>query len=124
MSSYMHPNVQTLLGIGEMLEQVAVELARQTRKQANGKETHSRRGATLRPGADTPLWNALVPMVKARLKRRGDRALLARELDIHRSRIGEFFDRQSAMPDAERTLLLLLWLARPTDPAPQEQPQT
>lgn len=65
----------------------------------------------MRPSSETPLWNAVISMVKPHLKHRGDRALLARELDVHRARVGEFFDRQTAMPDAERALQLLLWLS-------------
>jgi len=70
------------------------------------------RGGTLRPGAETPLWNALVEEVRPLLRKRGTRALLARELAVHRTRITEFFITQHAMPDAERTLELLLWLGR------------
>jgi len=51
-------------------------------------------------------------MVQPNLKKRGQRALLARELGLHRARIGEYFGRKSAMPDAERTLELLIWLGR------------
>jgi len=54
----------------------------------------------------------VVALVGPRLRRRGARALLARELGLHRARIGEYFNRPSAMPDAERTLRLLVWLSR------------
>lgn len=70
------------------------------------------RGQTLRPGADTPLWNALVAEAAPLLKRHGARALLARELGIHGSRVTEFFVQCEAMPDAERTLELITWLGR------------
>lgn len=63
-------------------------------------------------GPAGPLWNALLALVGPRLHRRGARALLARELGVHRARIGEYFKRWSAMPDAERTLRLLVWLSR------------
>ena len=66
----------------------------------------------MRPSDDTPLWNALVSLVAPRLRRRGARTLLARELGLHRARSGEYFNRHSAMPDAERTLRLLVWLSR------------
>jgi hypothetical protein len=58
------------------------------------------------------LWNALAALVRPRLRRRGAGALLARELGLHRARIGEYFNRRSTMPDAERTLRLLMWLSR------------
>jgi len=70
------------------------------------------RGQTLRPGADTPLWNALVAETAPLLKQHGARALLARELGVHGSRVTEFFVRRAAMPDAERTLELITWLGR------------
>ena len=70
------------------------------------------RGVTLRPGAETPLWSALVEEVRPLLRKRGARALLARELGVHRMRVTEYFFRHHAMPDAERTLEILLWLGR------------
>lgn len=70
------------------------------------------RGQTLRPGADTPLWNTLVDAVAPLLRQYGARAQLARELGVHKSRVTEFFLHQHAMPDAERTLELIVWLAR------------
>lgn len=84
-------------------------------KAANSVRPASKRrprGATLRPGAETPLWSALVGEVRPLLRKRGARTLLARELGIHQSRVTEFFLRNHAMPDAERTLELLLWLGR------------
>ena len=66
----------------------------------------------MRPGLDTPLWQAVVRAVRPHLRERGAKALLARELGVHRARVGEFFIKETAMPDAERTLLLLTWLAR------------
>lgn len=70
------------------------------------------RGQTLRPGTETPLWNALAAEITPLLKQHGARALLARELGIHGSRGTEFFVRRAAMPDAERTLELITWLGR------------
>jgi hypothetical protein len=37
--------------------------------------------------------------------------LLARWLGLDASRVTEFFSKNSAMPDAERTLMLVQWLA-------------
>ncbi len=67
-------------------------------------------GATLRPGPATPLWNRLVAQVRPLLKRRGEKAQLARLLGVHRQAVNEYFVSASRMPDAERTLLLLEWL--------------
>lgn len=70
------------------------------------------RGATLRPGADTPLWLALATTIRPLLRAYGAKALLGHELGIHRGRITEYFVKHSAMPDAERTLRLLEWLGQ------------
>jgi hypothetical protein len=67
-------------------------------------------GATLRPGAGTPLWKQLVAQARPLLKRRGEKAQLARLLGVHRQAVNEYFVSESRMPDAERTLLLLAWL--------------
>jgi hypothetical protein len=56
------------------------------------------------------LWFTLVAQVRPYLRRRGEKALLARVLGVDPSRIYEFFIRRTAAPDAERTLLLLQWL--------------
>lgn len=108
----LHPRLRSLATLAEGVEIAARELARVARKRKDPREPRSRRGGTLRPSAQTPLWNAIVVMVKSQLKHRGDRANLARELGVHRARIGEYFDCQSAMPDAERALQLLVWVSR------------
>ena len=95
----------------EGLDQAAIEIARRGRRYWRARHRR-RRGATLRPGIDTPHWLALAAAVRPHLRRRGNKALLARELGLDPSRITEFFVRRSAMPDAERTLLLLQWLSR------------
>ncbi len=99
------------------IEDLSRELSQKLQQRRDSLRPRPHRGSTLRPGKDTPLWNALIAIVRARLKQRGDRAILARELGLHRARIGEFFDTTSAMPDAERTLRLLLWLGQnPAEP--------
>lgn len=97
--------------LADILEGAAVQIVVQMRR-ASSKRQRVRRGGTLRPGIETPLWLALKQAVQPHLRRRGAKALLARELGVHRARIGEFFVRGTAMPDAERTLLLLTWLTR------------
>lgn len=100
--------------LAEGLEMIAVALARELRKRK--KAAPRSRGATLRPGVETPLWNALVACALPHLRAHGAKALLAHELDLDRSRMTEFFVKQRAMPDAERTLELLLWTARRSRP--------
>ena len=100
-----------LFEFADILEQAAREMAKEARKTAEARRPRARRGATLRPGPDTPLWNALAEMGRPLLQRRGARAILARELGVHRARVGEYFDKREAMPDAERTLRLFVLLA-------------
>ncbi|MDB6115176.1 MAG: hypothetical protein JWQ83_1217 [Lacunisphaera sp.] len=102
-----HPRLHGVLGLGAAVYAAAEVLDRHARKKL--KPAPIRRGATLRPGVDTPLWRALVTAIRPLLQRRGAKALLARELGLHRSRLTQFFVKQAAMPDAERTLLLLEW---------------
>ncbi len=110
------------VGIATVLEVAARELAMEARKRVDRRKPRSGRGATLRPSSETRLWNVLATVVKPHLKRRGARANLARELGVHRARIGEYFDKQTSMPDAERTLLLLSWLGHRLDEAASVAP--
>ena len=112
MRAYMHPRTASMLVWGELLEELVRAAARKMRKRRNARRTIVPRGSTLRPGSETEFWNSLVPLVKPHLSRWGARAVLARELGVHRARIGEYFDTQTAMPDAERTLRLLVWLSQ------------
>jgi hypothetical protein len=111
MSDYTHPRLEFLFTVAEALGLAARELAREAETRIIVRR-RPRRGATLRPSVDTPLWNALAAEVKPHLRRRGARALLAREMGVHRARMHEYFDKPTAMPDAERALELLLWLSR------------
>ena len=67
-------------------------------------------GTTIRPGADTPLWNQLVTEVRPLLKVRGEKTQLARLLGVQRQAVNEYFVSRRRMPDAERVLLLQEWL--------------
>ena len=67
-------------------------------------------GATLRPGKDTPLWNALVAEVRPHLRRHGTQVNLGRLLGLDRQTIHAYFIARTRMPDAERTLQLLTWI--------------
>ncbi len=69
-----------------------------------------KRGRTLRPGKDTPLWNELRSQLQAHLAKQGDQVNLGRMLGLPRQRIHAFITRGDQMPDAERTLQLLAWL--------------
>ena len=82
--------------------QTAVQKARRARRP--------RRGDTLKPGVQTPLWNELSAAVRTELRLYGERARLARVLGVPRQRVTEFLRNERYLPDAERALLLLVWL--------------
>lgn len=110
MADYTPAQLRAVFALAEGLNVVATELGRSLRKKL--KAAPRRRGGTLRPGVETPLWNALVEGGRPFLHRRGEKALLARELGLDRSRVSQFFVTRRAMPDAERALELLVWLAQ------------
>lgn len=97
------------LDLSYALMEAAVKSAARAAKGAQ-RLTRPRRGLTLKPGVDTPLWNELASAVKTQLARRGEKAKLARILGVPRQRVYDLINKRSALPDAERTLLLLAWL--------------
>ena len=56
------------------------------------------------------MWNALASCVLAHFNRRGERTRLARVLGLPRQRVTELLRTRQHLPDAERTLTLLVWL--------------
>jgi hypothetical protein len=98
------------LELVEELIAAAFHAARSARKQARAKPRPGRRSLTLRPGPETPLWNALVRQIRPHLRKYGAKAQLARLLDLPRQRQQDCLKAGSASLDAERTLLLLGWL--------------
>jgi hypothetical protein len=112
MNGYVPSKLAQTMALAEVITVIDRDITKAMHRRREARRPRIKRGATLRPSDDTPLWNALVSLVRLRLRRRGTQALLARELGIHRARIGEYFKRLSAMPDAERTLRLLIWLSR------------
>jgi hypothetical protein len=95
--------------IGEGIAELARASAQRARKQRS-LCTGVRRWRCVRTGVDTPLWNALAGAVEAQLKRRGSKSRLARFLGISRQRLHLLIVAKTAYPDAERALLLQLWL--------------
>jgi hypothetical protein len=96
-----------------LVEGLSVAARESVRRINRNLAEHSRgrAGSTLRPGGATPLWNALIATLRPWLTRRGDKAQLARLLGVPRQRVHDFLVGRGRMPDAERTLLLLEWLA-------------
>ncbi len=100
--------------LGDVCEGLAevVCLGAKAAHRAYKIRTRQSRGGTLRPGTETPLWNALAAEARRRTRRRGDKVNLGRHLGVPRQRIHEYLKAGSAAPDAERTLQLLLWISR------------
>lgn len=110
----------------ELVQKLLVELAglahehAQRAAQRRKEARRPRKGGTLRPGDETPLWFALIDQVRPHLRVRGAKSNLARVLEVPRQRVNDYFVSRTKMPDAERILHILLWLAsRETEsPAP------
>lgn len=101
-----------LLYLADAAVAAARARARDRRKEKiRAENARSRRCWTLHPGVDTPLWNELVRQVTPYLRQRGSKAQLARVLGLPRQRLQDCLKARRAMLDAERTLLLLAWLA-------------
>jgi hypothetical protein len=86
--------------------QGAARAARQKYREA----TRECRGSALHPGLDTPLWSELARTAEMLLKRRGEKAKLARYLGVPRQRVHLLLVAKTACPDAERALQLLAWV--------------
>lgn len=106
----LDPRLRLPVLLLEGLTEAARESARRLAQNYH-EATRRRVGATLRPGRNTPLWNALATEVRPLLRRRGEQAILGRLLGLPRQRVHEFIVGRGRMPDAERTLLLMEWLA-------------
>ena len=110
MSHLEHPRIRAVEPLALALDAAASAAARAGRKLT--RRRYRRRGRTLTPGPDTPLWNELAAECAAFLAKRGDKVRLARVLGLPRQRLHQLLVARSACPDAERTLQLALWLAR------------
>lgn len=96
---------------GEALWGILIELGALAAVDRVKAAVQHRKGATLRPGSETPLWNAVVARIRPQLKARGAQAGLARVLGVPRQRVHDYFVSGTQMPDAERMIHVLLWLA-------------
>jgi hypothetical protein len=104
----IHPKFPTALM--EALLVVAEEMARQSSRLFQVEPKRARRGRTLRPGKETPLWNELRALLRPELLKYGQQVNLGRLLGLPRQRINAFVTGGGQMPDAERTLQLIAWL--------------
>ena len=104
------PQLELPLDLAIALMEAAATSVRDSVQQHRHKR-RPRRGETLKPGADTPLWNELVGAVRAQLTGRyGEKARLGRVLGLPRQRVNDFLHNRTCLLDAERALLLLVWL--------------
>ncbi len=114
----MHPRLRSDLELARLILELAGEMVRR-RAEAFRIESHPRGrlrgGKTLRPGKETPLWNELRRQLRPRLRKYGEQVNLGRLLGLPRQRINAFVTGGGEMPDAERTLQLLVWLASVRD---------
>lgn len=98
----------------DILVDVSVEMGRQALLALEAFRVEPRRagrgGRTLRPGKETPLWNQVRAQLRPHLRRYGQQVNLGRMLGLPRQRINAFVTAGREMPDAERTLQLLVWL--------------
>lgn len=111
-----HPASNPLVGqVAVALAELAQQLIVEARRRHRVASRH-RRGGTLRPGNNTPLWRALSQMVRPHLRRYGAKSNLARMLGVTPQRVHQYFKADSAMPDGERILQLVVWLSRGAPP--------
>lgn len=106
----LRPPLDTPFRFDEILLDAAKEIAKQSSKAFRLEKRRGGGGKTLRPGKDTPLWNALLAELEPQLKKHGAQAELARLLGLDRQAVHAFVKSRTRMPDAERTLQLVAWL--------------
>ncbi len=109
MDPYDHPRLKFLDPLALGLEALANAGVRAAKKFKN---RHRRSGQAIAPGPTTPLWNELATECATYLVRHGDKARLARILGLSRQRLHQLLVERTACPDAERTLQLMVWVAR------------
>jgi hypothetical protein len=109
MIARLPPQLELPAELAAILLDAAVRTAKATARKTTERR-RGRRGQTLKPGLETPLWNELSRAVRIRLERYGEKARLGRMLGLPRQRVHELLMSRRHLPDAERTLLLLVWL--------------
>ena len=107
--SYMHPQLKAWLDFAGVMAEVADAGAKQAGRLL--KARRSGNYATVRPGAETPMWNACVAILRQELKVHGTKVRLARYLGIPKQRVTDFLTNKTRMPDPETLLRILNWLA-------------
>ncbi len=112
--SYVSPTLVPIISALEelvVIAAVAAREARQNRARRKPESTDPANKALHPSSASTPMWIELRNRLIALTAKRGQKAVLARQIGLPRQRIHKFLKEGSAMPDAERTLWLLAWVA-------------
>ena len=109
MPARISPSLGLTLELSAALVDAAIRTAQLAVTSAR-PPTRSPKGRSLKPGSATPLWNEVAGAALAHLSRRGDHVRLARLLGVPRQRLHEILKSRRYLPDAECTLLLLVWL--------------
>ena len=104
------PQLELPAGLAISLMEAAIKTIRAGLAEER-RRRRPRRGETLKPGPQTPLWNELARAVRAELAGHGAQARLGRVLLLPRQRVHEMLTSSRHLPDAERTLMLLVWLS-------------
>jgi hypothetical protein len=92
---------------GEALDFLVNDIWAAARKRARRAKLAAAKG----PVQESFLWDAVVDAAGPHLKRRGEKARLARLLGVSRQAVHQHFVSRKTKPDAERTLQVLVWLA-------------
>lgn len=106
----LKPRIDEAFTLDLLLVEAVKEIAKQSSKAFRLEKRRDGSGKTLRPGKDTPLWNALLAELAPHLEKHGAQAQLARLLGLDRQAVHAIVKARSRMPDAERTLQLVAWL--------------
>jgi len=107
----LHPQLRMWLKVGGFLAAAAEAGARQAEVSLRRRRASHEIGQVRRPGADSPLWNALAAELRDAIRPHGTKARLARYLGVPKQRLHDFLKGGSRLPDAELTLRMLHWLA-------------
>lgn len=113
MRRYISTHTRDFIPLINFLDKAAEVTALAAKRYYRERKRRPRNGryAALQPGPETPLWNELARMCERQLTRYGSKAKLGRILGVPRQRIHQLLVAKTACADAERTLLLLGWLA-------------
>jgi len=106
------PSQRLAIGLADILGTAAAHAAATAARATYQAATRKKRGPRhkVRPGLDTPLWNAFAAELRHELLPYGSKARLARHLGLPRQRLHDYIKGGARLPDGETTLRLLHWL--------------